>query len=126
MTVKLAHLKSGENVISDIQEMLVGEGDSSRVVGYLFHKPQAVFVKGLEIVSKNNEETLKHSYDINLLPWIPFTKDEKVPVPSDWVVTLVEPLEKLKSLYETNVLKIGDKNDETISTTEQSDSSLTD
>ena len=126
MTVKLAHLKSGENIISDIQEMVVGEGDGSRVVGYLFHKPQAVFVKDLEIVSKNNEETLKHSYDINLLPWIPFTKDEKVPVPSDWVVTLVEPLEKLKGLYETNVLKIGDKNDETISATEQSDSGLTD
>jgi hypothetical protein len=126
MTVKLAHLKSGENIISDIQEMVVGEGDNSRVVGYLFCKPQAVLLRDFEIVSKNDEETLKHSFDINLVPWIPFTKDKKVPVPSDWVVTLVEPLDKLKSMYEKNVLKIGDKNDETISTTEQSDSSLTD
>lgn len=126
MTVKIAHLKSGENIISDIQEMVVGEGDNSRVIGYSFYKPQAVFVKDLEIISKNNEETLKHSYDINLLPWIPFTKDEKVLVPSDWVVTLVEPLEKLKGLYEINVLKIGEKDDETISATEQSDPDLTD
>jgi hypothetical protein len=42
------------------------------------------------------------------------------------VVTLVEPLEKLKDLYEINVLKIGEKNDETISATEQSDLGLTD
>jgi hypothetical protein len=126
MTVKLAHLKSGENIISDIQEMVVGEGDNSRVVGYLFGKPQAVLLRDFEIVSKNDEETLKHSFDINLVPWIPFTKDKKVPVPSDWVVTLVEPLDKLKSMYEKNVLKIGEKNDETTSTTEQSDSDISD
>jgi hypothetical protein len=126
MTVKLAHLKSGENIISDIQEMVVGEGDNSRVVGYLFCKPQAVLLRDFEIVSKNDEETLKHSFDINLVPWIPFTKDKKVPVPSDWVVTLVEPLDKLKSMYEKNVLKIGEKNDETTSTAEQSDSDISD
>ena len=126
MTVKLAHLKSGENIISDIQEMVVGEGDNSRVVGYLFFKPQVVLLKDFEIVSKNNEDTLKHSFDINLFPWIPFTKDEQVPVPSDWVVTLVEPLEKLKDMYEKNVLKIGEKNDEIDFTDEQSDLGLTD
>ena len=126
MTVKLAHLKSGENIISDIQEMVVGEGDNVRVVGYFFYKPQAVLIKDFEIVSKNDEETLKHSFDINLVPWIPFTKDEKVPVPPDWIVTLVEPLEKLKSMYEKNVLKNGEKNDETDIADEQSDSDITD
>lgn len=126
MTVKLAHLKSGENVISDIQEMLVGEGENGRVIGYLFNKPQVVLLKDFEIVSKNNEDTLNHSFDINLFPWIPFTKDEQVPVPSDWVVTLVEPLGKLKDMYEKNVLKIGETNDEVDFTDEQSDTGLTD
>ena len=122
MTVKLAHLKSGENIISDIQEMVVDE----RVVGYLFIKPQVVLLKDFEIVSKNNEDTLKHSFDINLFPWIPFTKDDQVPVPSDWVVTLVEPLEKLKDMYEKNVLKVGEQNDEVDFTDEQSDAGVTD
>ena len=40
MTVKLALLKSGEDVISNIHEMVVGEENSSddpkRVVGYFF------------------------------------------------------------------------------------------
>ncbi len=122
MTVKLAHLKSGENIISDIQEMVIQE----RVVGYLFNKPQVVVIKDFELVSKNNEDSLKHSFDVNLFPWIPFTADEKVTVPSDWVVTLVEPLEKLKDMYKKNVLNKGDENDQTASVTEQSDSGVSD
>ena len=35
MTVKLAILKSGEDIVADIKEMVVGEGDDARVVGYV-------------------------------------------------------------------------------------------
>ena len=122
MTVKLAHLKSGENIISDIQEVLVDE----RVVGYLFSKPQIVLLKDFETVSKNNEEKVKHSFDINLLPWIPFTDDEKILVPNEWVVTIVEPLKNLKSMYEKNILNTGETNDKIDFTDEQSDSSISD
>ena len=38
MTVKLALLKSGEDVIADIAEMVVDE----KVVGYVFDQPGAV------------------------------------------------------------------------------------
>ncbi len=127
MTVKLAHLKSGENIISDIQEMVIGEDpENQRVVGYLFIKPQVVLLKDFETISKNDEEKLKHSFDINLLPWIPFTKDEKIPVPSEWVVTIIEPLTKLKKMYEKSILKLGEKNDQVDFTDEQSDSGVTD
>jgi hypothetical protein len=36
MTVKLSLLKSGEDIIADIQEMVVGEDENQRVVGYFF------------------------------------------------------------------------------------------
>ena len=39
MTVKLLLLKSGEEVISDINEMAVGEEDDQKVVGYFLGKP---------------------------------------------------------------------------------------
>jgi hypothetical protein len=127
MSVKLAHLKSGENIISDIQELVVGETEENqKVVGYLFIKPQVVLLKDFETISKNDEEKLKHSFDINLLPWIPFTKDEKIPVPSEWVVTIVEPLSKLKKMYEKSILKMGEQNDQIDFTNEQSDSGVTD
>ena len=39
MSVKLALLKSGEVLISDIKELVV---DENKVVGYLFNKPKKV------------------------------------------------------------------------------------
>jgi hypothetical protein len=119
MTVKLAILKSGETVISDIQEMVVDE----RVFGYLFNKPQIVLIKDFEIISKNNQEETKHSFDVNLYSWIPFTSDKQIRVPTDWVVTLVNPLPKLKNQYEENILNDGTKtaeSDQSFSVDEQS------
>jgi len=126
MTVKLALLKSGENIISDIQEMVVDE----RVIGFFFNKPHVVLIKDFESVSKNNEELIKHSFDINLFPWILLSTDKRILVPNDWVVTLVEPVEKLKQMYEQKVLNnvIEEKNEtnEDTITDEQSDSNQSD
>ena len=39
MTIKLLLLKSGEDIISDIKEMVIGEDEDRRVVGYFLNKP---------------------------------------------------------------------------------------
>ena len=39
MTAKLVLLKSGEDIIADVTEMVVGEEDERRIVGYFFDKP---------------------------------------------------------------------------------------
>ena len=39
MTIKLLLLKSGEDVIADVSEMIMGEGDEKRVIGYHLDKP---------------------------------------------------------------------------------------
>jgi hypothetical protein len=31
-------------------------------------------------------------YQVQFTPWMPLTNDEKIPVPSDWVVTMVNQL----------------------------------
>ena len=36
MTVKLVLLKSGEDIIADVTEMIVGEGEDKKVIGYFF------------------------------------------------------------------------------------------
>jgi hypothetical protein len=111
MTVKLAILKSGEDVIADIQEMVVGgDTESQRVVGYFFNKPCAVKIK------RNDEED--KSFQISLFPWLPLTKTTKVPVSVDWVVTIVDPIETLEKMYNRDVLK----NDQSSSFNEQSNS----
>ena len=39
MAIKLLLLKSGEDVIADVTEMVVGEEEERRVVGYYLDKP---------------------------------------------------------------------------------------
>ena len=38
MTVKLIVLKSGEDIIADMSEMVVGEGDDKKVIGYFLNR----------------------------------------------------------------------------------------
>ena len=98
MTVKLVLLKSGEDVIADVAEMAVG--DSQQVVGYFLKNPCSV-----KVLSNQDEHKMK----INA--WMPLTKDKTIPVPSDWVVTIVEPIDQLLSLYTDSIAKHGEPED---------------
>ena len=103
MTVKLAILKSGEDIIADIKEMIVGEGDDARVVGYHLNRPCGVSLNRKEISIDDEEDKVQ----IRLFPWCPLTKQEKIPIPSDWVVTIVEPIDKITEMYKKEVLRYG-------------------
>ena len=116
MTVKLAILKSGEDIVADIKEMLVGEGDDARVVGYVLTKPVGVSLNRKEISIDDEKDTVQ----IRLFPWCPLTKNEKIPITADWVVTIVDPIDKLKQMYTKEVLGDGS---ESSSSDEQTDSS---
>ena len=39
MTIKVLVLKSGEDVIADVSEMLMGEGEKRTVIGYRLDRP---------------------------------------------------------------------------------------
>ena len=114
MTVKLAILKSGEDIVADIKEMIVGEGDDARVVGYVLTKPCSVSLKSKSL--KIDDE--KDHYQLNLFPWCPLTKNTKIPITADWVVTIVDPIDKIKTMYTEEVLKDGSKSSDS---NEQSD-----
>ena len=113
MTVKLVLLKSGEDVIADIQEMIVGEPGEQKVVGYFFNKACAVKMR------KEDEDGNK-SFQISLFPWLPLSKDTRVPVINDWVITMVEPIDSLRKMYEKDVLNNG-QTDQTAGFDEQPD-----
>jgi hypothetical protein len=125
MSVRLALLRSGEYVISDISEMIKDE----RMIGYILTKPCVVEVKDAQPVSRsilNKSKASKKTLSINLFPWIPFSSDEDVLVPMDWIVTLVTPFEDLMEIYQTDVLNYGQETDKDSSTDEQSDSDQSD
>jgi len=103
MTVKLAILKSGEDIVADIKEMIVGEGDDARVVGYVLTKPCGVSLNSKSIKIDDEKDT----YQIKLFPWCPLTKNEKIPITADWVVTIVDPIDKITQMYTKEVLENG-------------------
>ena len=115
MTVKLALLKSGEDIIADIHEMVVGEEDSARVVGYFLQNPCVVKLYGDRIESDGKE---KKPSKIQLTPWMPLSFDERIPISSDWLVTMVEPISQLKTMYENGVKKNEKRNSKNTSNTE--------
>ena len=117
MAIKLAVLKSGEDVIADIREMMVGDedtpADQKKVVGYYFIKPCGVTLKNRAI---DVNESADDSYELKLFPWCPLAKNDAIPMSTEWVVTLVEPVDKLKEMYQTEVL---DKFKEVLKTREE-------
>lgn len=118
MTVKLVLLKSGEDIISDVKEMIVEE----KIVGYFLNKPCTVRMRNPQEIMESEDK----SFQVALFPWIPISKDPVIPIPSDWVVTIVEPIDKLSEMYKNQVLNYGTEIDQNSSTDEQSNSDQSD
>ena len=88
MTIKLCLLKSGEEIISDMTEMVVKD----QTVGYFLKYPCTVKLLG-------NETPFK----MRLTPWMPLSQEHTISVVADWVITITEPIEDLKESYENGV-----------------------
>lgn len=97
MTIKIALLKSGEDVIADIKELISEE--NNKIVSYVFSNPCVIkLVQPQMLVEDYDEEVRK--YNISIYPWMPLTEDTDIPVSPDWVVSIVEPANKIKLIYE--------------------------
>ena len=129
MSIKLVLLKSGEDIISDLNEMVVGDEENRAVVGYFFNKPCLVKMRtpAQNLLTEENQSNIKKTnYEVSLFPWMPLCKDEIIPVAADWVVTMVEPVEKLKNMYIEDVINHGKETDKNTITDQQSDSDQSD
>ena len=97
MSIKLAVLKSGEQVIADAKELVSEE----KVRGYLFTRPHKVLTAQPMLLTEESKDD--NSLEVTLSPWIILSADKEVVVPTDWVVTVVEPLESVVKMYEEKV-----------------------
>jgi hypothetical protein len=123
MTVKLAILKSGEEIISDIKEGFLDD----KMVNYFFKNPCKIDINGsYKIFGDTDEENFKERYSITLSRWPRLSDDLVVSILPDWVVTIVEPNSQLKEMYKNEVLNDGKDTDQDIVFTEQSDSDKSD
>ena len=115
MTIKVLVLKSGEDVIADVQEMMSSE---NQVMGYFLNRPCVV-----KIQAKGDSQDVS----VRMHPWMPFAREKMIPISTDWVVTMVTPVDKILEMYQTQVLNDGnEETDQTISSDEQSEDSNSD
>ena len=114
MTIKILVLKSGEDVIADIQEMMSSE---NQVMGYFLNKPCVV-----KIQAKGDSQDVS----VRMHPWMPFAREKMIPLSTDWVVTMVTPVESIQEMYQKQVLEDGKETDQTTDSDEQSKTSNTD
>ena len=111
MAIKLLLLKSGEDMIADVKEMTFGEGDKTRVVGYSLNRPCVIKMREPNVIPELEKGNVKKAgYEVTMFPWIPLTPDEEIPVPADWVITMVNPTDKLKEMYIEDIVNYGKDN----------------
>jgi|TARA_B100000902_G_C26717577_1_gene625008 hypothetical protein len=127
MAIKLILLKSGEDMIADVKEMTVGEDDARRVVGYYLNRPCVIKMRDPNVIPELQKgNTKKAGYEVSLFPWIPLSAEETVPIPSDWLVTMVEPAFKLKEMYIEDIVSYGKDDSKSTTTDDGSDSDNSD
>ena len=106
MSIKLAVLRSGETIIADTKELI----SEDNVCGYLFEDPHVVQQRQKILLVENSQEDNEESeIEVSMQPWIIMSKDKKIPVRPDWVVTIVEPIDIIREMYEE---KVNGKNDQ--------------
>tara|TARA_B100001115_G_C15671865_1_gene324444 strand:- start:55 stop:408 length:354 start_codon:yes stop_codon:yes gene_type:complete len=117
MTIKVLVLKSGEDVIADVQEMV--SPTTEQVMGYFLSSPCVVKLQAKDMSAESEVSVRMH-------PWMPIAREKMIPINADWVVTMVTPVEKIQEMYETKVLKDGKETDQTTGSDEQSDATDSD
>ena len=126
MTIKILVLKSGEDVIADIKEMMTSD---NQVMGYLLTKPCVVkLMSAAPLTAEEDDSNPEGTSEVRIRmhPWAPLAKEKQVPLTSEWVVTMVTPIDKVLDMYKTQVLKENGKTDTTDSSDEQPKTGLTD
>ena len=94
MSIKLIVLQGGEQVITEIKELV--SNDKEKVIGYMLTKPHKVVVNRPLLVAEQDED---RSVEITLSPWILLTSDKEIAIPPHHVVALVEPLDSVLKMY---------------------------
>ena len=96
MSIKVAVLQSGDQIIADMKEIV----SEDKPIAYLFHKPQKVVLNNQIVLSETKD---KSSIEVTLQNWILISDEDDIPVSVNQVVTLVDPVSSIKKMYEEKV-----------------------
>ena len=113
MSIKITVLKTGEHIISDMKELMT-EGEEN-AQAYMLVNPHTYEINEKQFITEEEKKLDEGGYGINvsLLPWIILSKDKKMIIPTDSVLTVVEPIDAVTQLYldKVNSFEIKETND---------------
>ena len=69
-------------------------------IAYLFNQPHKIVLNNQIVLSESKD---KSSVEVTLAKWILISDEDDIPVSVNQVVTLVEPVESVKKMYEEKV-----------------------
>lgn len=91
MAIKILKMITGEQVISDVEDLKDGEGNK---IGFELCFPYVLVMKP----SSNPDEPLK--FDVNYLAWMSASSDARFAVPYGSVVTIGDAGSEIREEYE--------------------------
>ena len=98
MSIKITVLKSGEQIISDMKELMT-EGEEN-AQAYMLVNPHTYEINEKQFITEEEKEEGDYGIDVSLLPWLILSKDSQMIIPVDSVLTVVEPVDALTKLYQ--------------------------
>lgn len=101
MTIRLIVTREGEQIIAGIKEWMSGPGPEAKVIGYILTRPCLVDLA----MDDENEDNFR----VRMVPWIPLSKDMNVPIPADYVVTMLTPISKVSELYDKDIVNASEE-----------------
>ena len=111
MSIKITVLKSGEQIISDMKELMT-EGEEN-AQAYMLVNPHTYEINEKQFVTEEEKKEGDFGINVTLLPWIILSKDSQMIIPTDSVLTVVEPLDSVTQLYldKLKSFKLEEEND---------------
>jgi hypothetical protein len=99
MSIKLVVLKSGDQVIADVKEIV----KEDVIRGILLNKPCRVRAARPMLLTEEESPQDDGDVEITFSPFILLTNDEDVIIPPDWIVSIVNPLDSVVNLYQEKI-----------------------
>ena len=97
MSIKLVLLKSNEEVIADVKE-LVDEND--KPIFIVLENPFCCKLIEDPVMLTEGKEDTETKYSVQYYPFMPLSDEKKISIDPSWVVAIVEPKKMVKESYE--------------------------
>lgn len=99
MTIKLAYLKTGEYVISDVLQATETTDGKKNILCYVLNNPRAILAQ-----SAFQEQGLSElKVNVRLITWPQFTKSNIIEMLPEAFIAFADPTDELLNLYKESV-----------------------